>query len=252
MHSFPFLEGVTNMRLFVPEQCADAILKLLPYIPYTLLVVIVAMFLSSLFGLLLAYMKLSGNKVAKSVAVIITEMVRGTPFLILLFVVFYALPELLKMIHINMDGVGKLTYLFITLTLFSGSRLAEVFRSAYEAVDSTQMEAAVSCGLSGFQAFYRIILPQAFYIALPNLGNSLLAVLMETSLGYTIGLVDIMGKAKLINSFSYSTYTLEIYLAVALIYWFLSFLIDRLFGTMEQTAGKPYKMVTDSGKGEKT
>ena len=228
------------MTIFVPEQWLQAIMKLLPYIPYTLLVVLSAMLFSSVFGAILAYMKLSKSRVLKGIASGITEVIRGTPFLILLFVVFYGLPELLKLVHIDMDSAGKLVFLFITLTLFGGCRLAEVFRSAYEAVDETQREAAVSAGLTGFQAFYRIILPQSLYIAVPNLGNSLLAVLLETSLGYTIGLIDIMGKAKLINSLSYGSYTLEVYLAAALIYWFLSFLIDRLFDRIGKTMGKPY------------
>lgn len=237
------------MALFTPEKWLDAIVKLIPYIPYTMLVVVVAMILSSLFGFLLAYMKLQKNKILKGVAIFITEVIRGTPFLILLLVCFYALPELLKVIHIDMTNASKLTYLFITLTLFSGSRIAEVFRSAYEAVNVTQKEAAVSVGLSEFQAFYRIILPQAFYIAIPNIGNSLLAVLMETSLGYTIGLIDIMGKAKLVNSYSYGSYTFEIYIAVAVIYWIISFLIDRLFDFIHKRAGKPYKSVGTNEKG---
>ena len=80
----------------------------------------------------------------------------------------------------------------------------------------------------------RIVIPQAFVIAIPNLGNSLIALLKEGSLAYTIGLIDMMGSGNLIISRNYGAYALETYIALAIIYWGLTLLIENLFKFLEK------------------
>jgi L-cystine transport system permease protein len=101
-------------------------------------------------------------------------------------------------------------------------------RSAYQAIDKGQWEAAVSIGLSPWQAFYRIILPQCVKIVMPNLALSLVALMKEAALAFTIGVVDMMGKAKLMVSNYYGALAMETYLAVALIYWVISFMVQQI------------------------
>ncbi|MFD6442547.1 ABC transporter permease subunit, partial [Peribacillus sp. NPDC060186] len=103
---------------------------------------------------------------------------------------------------------------------------------------------AVSVGLSNTQAYWRIILPQAFVVALPNFGNSLLELMKEGALAYTIGLIDIMGKAELIIAGNYNTHALEIYLALAVIYWILSIAIEQLFLKLEKVFSKGKQLIT--------
>lgn len=224
--------------LFNLPKMGSALLSLLPYIPFVLAMVALSFVLGSLFGFLLAFCKLGKNRFLKDLAYVITAIVRGTPFIVMLFVVFYGLPLLLELAGIDMSGLAKMVYMLITLTLFSGTQLSEVFRSAYEAVQKGQREAALCIGHTEAQAFFRILLPQAFYISIPNIGNALIGIMMETSLGYTIGMIDLLGKAKLVDSLSYGTYTMEIYVAVALIYWALSILIDKGMGLMEKIFGR--------------
>ena len=76
--------------------------------------------------------------------------------------------------------------------------MSEVIRSAYESIDKGQFEAACKCWVKPFQAYRRIIFPQALVVAIPNFGNSLIALLQEGALAYTIGLIDVVGKAELI------------------------------------------------------
>lgn len=101
----------------------------------------------------------------------------------------------------------------------------EVFKSAYLAVPNGQMEAGLSIGLTEFQTFQRILLPQAFHFALPNISNAILNLLKDTALAYTIGLADIMGAGNLLIGRNLGNYSLETYTAVAVVYWTLALLL---------------------------
>ena len=91
------------------------------------------------------------------------------------------------------------------------------------------------------QAIRLIILPQVVYVALPNFGNMLIALIQESSLAYLIGVVDVMGQAKIIDNMSYGAHIIEIYFAVSLLYWLLSLVtgkcVDLLSGKMGKVLG---------------
>ena len=139
---------------------------------------------------------------------------------------------------IDMDNLSRAIFVIITFTLLFGAYVSEVFRSAYETVDRGQYEAAVTIGLSPKQAFFQVMLPQAAVIALPNFGNSVINLMKESALAYTIGLIDLLGRTNLIISKNYGAYGVELYVACLLIYWGLSFLIEQAFLRMESYLGR--------------
>jgi len=239
------------MQIFTFSEFAKTFPKLLPYVGITLLIVTITMLISFVLAMGLAACKLRKNKVLRVLANGYTEIIQGTPFLVLLFVVFYGVPMIFEEFGIDLYGWDKAYFLLIALILFSTSRLSETLRSAYESVDRYQMEAAVSIGLSGPQAMWHVIFPQAFYIALPNIGNVVIASLLETSLGFTIGQIDILGQAKLVNARSYGTYTLEVFMATAIVYWVLTMVIARLTKWGEHALGKGMGMKETVSKKEK-
>ena len=106
-------------------------------------------------------------------------------------------------------------------------------RGAYKSVDKGQYEAAVSIGLTPVQAFTRIVFPQALFHAIPSFGNLVTYLIKEGSLGFTIGLIDIFGKANTLNQNTYSNYILEIYISLALIYWIVALIIEQLLKLLE-------------------
>jgi L-cystine transport system permease protein len=126
---------------------------------------------------------------------------------------------------ISPTGANKLFFVVITLSMFSAASLSEIMRASYQAVDRGQYEAAVSIGLTKVQAFMCIVLPQAFFSAIPNLSNTILFLLKEGSLAYIIGLIDVIGKANYIVGLQLGAYLLETYVALVLIYWPLSIVI---------------------------
>ncbi|WP_296961393.1 amino acid ABC transporter permease [uncultured Dialister sp.] len=221
-------------RPFSPDIIFTSIPALLPYLTVTLVVGVTSILTGSILGMLLAWAKLSGNKVIRALADGYTYIIRCTPSIVLLFIVFYGLPKFMEAeFGIDLDDLSRAVFVIITFTLLFGAYVSEVFRSAYETVDKGQYEAAVTIGLSPKQAFFRVMLPQAAVIALPNFGNSVINLMKESALAYTIGLIDLLGRTNLIIAKNYGAYGIELYVACLLIYWGLSLVIEQAFLRME-------------------
>lgn len=221
-------------RPFSPDIIFTSIPALLPYLTVTLVVGVTSILTGSILGMLLAWAKLSGHKVIRALADGYTYIIRCTPSIVLLFIVFYGLPKFMEAeFGIDLDDLSRAVFVIITFTLLFGAYVSEVFRSAYETVDKGQYEAAVTIGLSPKQAFFRVMLPQAAVIALPNFGNSVINLMKESALAYTIGLIDLLGRTNLIIAKNYGAYGIELYVACLLIYWGLSLVIEQAFFRME-------------------
>ena len=214
------------MRPFEPELILSFIADVLPYLSVTLGVAAASVIGGSLLGAALAWAKLQGGRLLRRLAETYIYMLRCTPSIVLLFIVFYGLPKfLLEVFDYDINDLSRAVFVIITFTLLFAASISEVMRAAYLAVDKGQYEAAVSAGLSPLLALRRIVLPQAAVIALPNFGNSLLSLLKEGSLAYTIGLIDLLGAGQMIVARAYGASALEVYIAVGLIYWLLSLLL---------------------------
>ena len=221
-------------RPFSPDIIFTSIPALLPYLTVTLVVGVTSILTGSILGMLLAWAKLSGHKVIRALADGYTYIIRCTPSIVLLFIVFYGLPKFMEAeFGIDLDDLSRAVFVIITFTLLFGAYVSEVFRSAYETVDKGQYAAAVTIGLSPKQAFFRVMLPQAAVIALPNFGNSVINLMKESALAYTIGLIDLLGRTNLIIAKNYGAYGIELYVACLLIYWGLSLVIEQAFLRME-------------------
>ena len=201
-----------------------------PFFQVTLTCVVITLIVGTVFGFLLAVCKLGKNKVLRHVAYAVTDVIRSMPFLVMLFLLYYGLPKFFPVLN----ALNKMFFLTLGLVIFASCRLSEIMRSAYEAINRNQMEASLCVGLSVPQAMWHVIVPQAFHIALPNMGNLLVGMVLETALGFTIGVYDIMGTAKLINSGEYGAHNMEIYLAAALLYWAISLIIAGITNEMKK------------------
>lgn len=228
----------------------DAFPKLLPFLKVTFLIAGFAVLFGSMFGLVLAMLKLSNNRFAKKFANGYTTIMRCTPSIVLLFLIYYGVPASGEQFGVNLQNIHTGVFVVITFTLQFAAAMSEVIRSAFLSIDRGQFEAAVSVGLTNKQAYWRIVFPQAFVVALPNFGNSLIAVLQEGALAYTIGLIDVVGKANLIIASNYNTHVLEIFLALAIIYWVISLLIEQLFSKLEYIFSRGKKTIGPRDRGK--
>ena len=222
-------------RAFDIGMIAQVLPDLLSYLDVTLLVGFVSIALGSLLGGLLAWVNISGTRPLRWLTVSYVYVMRCTPSIVLLFIVFYGLPKLaFAVFDYDMNDLHRAVFAIITFTLLFGAYISEVFRAAYKAVPRGQYEAAVSAGLTPFQAFRYIMLGQAAIIALPNFGNATINLLKEGSLAYTIGLIDLIGKGNLIIAQNFGAYGIEVYLAAMLIYWVLVLLLEQGFALVEK------------------
>ena len=218
------------MRPFSLQFLFDVFPVLLPFLSATLAVVVGTIFFGSIAGGLLAWAKAGSNRILRRFAHGYTYIIRCTPPIVLLFIVFYGLPKFcLEVLDTNINDYDKLFFVVISFTLLFAAPISEVMRSAYEAINKGQYEAAVSIGLSPWQAFFHIVLPQAAVVALPNFGNSVVSLMKDGSLAYTIGYIDLIGKGQLIVSMNYGAYAIETYLALAILYLIMTLGMEKVF-----------------------
>jgi len=218
--------------------------KILKALPVTMHILIVSLIISLMVGLLVTVGSLSKNKAASSISKGYISFMRGIPTLILIFLIYLGLPQIMAGIGINMAGVKKTTYIIACLGLSTSANMAEMMRTSYLAVDKGQREAAFSVGMTGITAFRRIIFPQAFGIALPTIGNNIILLFKETSLAFTVGVIDMLGKARAVTAASYGTNKLEVYVAAGLLFWAICFLLEKTFKYLEAFYTKGRKQVT--------
>ena len=237
------------MKLFSFSAFLESFPILLPYLPFTLGILGLSLIFSLSFGLFFAWCKLRKNRFVRDLIGLYVQIIQGTPFIVLLFVNYYGIPKLLREgFGVDITGWNKAFYMVLTLSAFGSARMSETMRSAYLAIPKGQTEAALSCGLSPFQAFIHIVMPQALYIALPNLGNLIISNLLETAVGFSIGVIDLVGNARNYNTRTYGVHILEVYVAIALIYWILSLLLAKLTRVLEDILGRHQGVSTSSEK----
>ena len=181
-------------------------------------------------GLLSCIMGMSRIKIVSILSKIYVWLIRGTPFIVQLFVIKYGVPQLVKAIGFTEFNLSIFQAAVATLSLNAGAYMSEIFRGGIQAVDVGQMEAARSLGLPKSKAMLKVILPQALRISIPSLCNQFIITLKDSSLAQVIGLPELFyqGKIYVGNTFkSFETYILVgcVYLVIISI---LSILIRRV------------------------
>ncbi|MCW2758234.1 MAG: transporter substrate-binding protein [Nocardioidaceae bacterium] len=178
-----------------------------------------------------ALARLSGSRVLGGVARVYVSVIRGTPLLVQLFIVFFGFPE----IGIKLPGFVAAC---LALSLNVGGYGAEIIRSSILSVPRGQFEAATTIGMGYAQSLRRIVLPQALRIAVPPLSNTLLSLVKDTSLVSVVLVTELFREAQ--NAASVSNKFLALYMFAALYYWVICFLLslvqDRLEHRLERFA----------------
>lgn len=225
------------MRPFEFIYIFKSIVLLAPFVKITLLVTLLSVFFGTLLGSILALGRLSRSKLARSLALFYIHIIRCTPSIVLLFIVFYGFPALYKSvtgINVYSGLKEKLISVVTALSLLSAASMCELIRSAYLSVDDGQREAAFCCGMSRFQTAVLVIIPQAISAAIPNFCNAVIGLLKQGALAFTIGFVDMMGQAQIIITRAYGAHGLETYIGLALMYWAITIIIEKLLSFVEK------------------
>jgi L-cystine transport system permease protein len=221
-------------RFFTLGYVLAYIPMLLTRIHITFIITICAIQLGLFIGTGIAVVRINRIPVLTQIAAVYVSFMRGTPLIVQLFIAYYGVPNMLINIGININRWDPLFFVIISYTLNEAAFLSELIRGAIISVDKGQIEAAHSIGLTNFQTFRRVTAPQAFRVLLPNLANSVVFLLKDTSLAFAIGTIDVMGMAKSIVARTY--HSLEAYTAAAIIFLVLSILAEKLFSVLFKKA----------------
>ena len=177
-------------------------------------------------GLFVGIARISQFKVLRVLAAIYADCIRGTPLLVQIFLIYFALPMV----------IGQRVEPFIAAVaacgINSGAYVSEIFRAGIQAIDIGQMEAGRSLGMTWWQTMYSIILPQAIRNILPPLGNEFIAMLKDSSLVSVIGFEELTRRGQLIIAQTYGSF--EIWMTVAILYLIMTLAISRIVSLLEK------------------
>ena len=180
-----------------------------------------AVFFGCIIGLFMALGKMSKNILLRYPSIVYIEFFGGSPLLVLLFLVYFGLPQMVG------HPVDRFWSAVLVLSLNSGAYIAEIFRGGIQSIDRGQTEAARSLGMTHVQAMRHVILPQAFKRVIPPMGNEFIAMMKDTSLVSVIGLAELARTGQLIIANNYRA--MEIWFVVAIIYICMTVLISEFF-----------------------
>jgi L-cystine transport system permease protein len=226
-------------KAFDPMLILEFIPTLIHYLGVTLQILVASIILGLILGIAAAIPRIFKIPLLNQLVIVYISFIRGTPIIIQLFLVFYGIPALLMLINVDISRMDPFYFVVMTYGISNGASFAEIFRGALQSVDYGQTEAAYSVGMTNSQNFFRIILPQAIMIAFPNMSNTVIGSLKDTSLAFTIGVMDMMGRGEtLIAS---TAHAIEVYISLSIIYYAVVLLFEKIFRKMEKYLNRYHK-----------
>jgi His/Glu/Gln/Arg/opine family amino acid ABC transporter permease subunit len=222
----------------------DMLIEYGPYFWKGTKVTVILSFNSVVLGVILAvflaFMKMSKNKILSKIAAVYVDIIRGTPLIVQLWIVYLQLSKLVAFPDVIIGGVDMTRYLpcLIALTMNSGAYVSEIIRGGILSVDKGQTEAARSLGMSHWMSMRLVILPQATRTILPAIGNELVTMIKETAIIQYLGIADIMYARNTVATITYSI--LPSYYCAAIIYLALNIVSTRGLRIWERKLQRAY------------
>ncbi len=192
----------------------------------TIKITAISVMLGVIIGMFMGISRICNVKIIRIIAAVYVDFIRGTPLLIQIFLVYFALPI------ISGQRIDPYIAAISACGINSGAYVAEIFRAGIQAIDVGQMEAGRSLGMSWAQTMRYIIIPQAFKQVIPPLGNEFIALLKDSSLVSVIGFEELTRRGQLIIAQTYGS--LEIWTSVAIIYLAMTLTISRFVAYLER------------------
>ncbi len=191
----------------------------------TLYISALSIALAIVLALLGALGRLSKNPIASGISGFYVSLIRGTPLLVQIFIWYLGLPQLGILLKAEVAGI-------LALGVNYGAYMTEIFRAGIQAIGKGQHEAAYALGMSASQTFRRIVLPQAFRIVIPPIGNEFIAMMKDSSLVYVMGVWELTFRANKIGRQNFRA--METFIIAAAFYWILTVIFQLLQGKLEE------------------
>ena len=192
---------------------------------FTLILAFFTVFLGVIIGTIFALMKISRNVILNMIASTYVEIIRGTPLLVQLYIIFYGLPYAGLELPDMIAGV-------LALSINSSAYVAEIIRGGINAIDKGQMEAARSLGMSYNRAMMSIIIPQAVKNIIPVLGNEFIVIIKESSIVSVIGIHELSYNADTVRGNIFRPF--EPLLVSAFMYFIMTFTLSKFMKRVEE------------------
>jgi glutamine transport system permease protein len=212
------------------DETVDIIVAALPILlkglQVTLYIFVIAIILGFLIGLVVALFKLAPIKLLNWIAKVYVDAIRGTPFIVQLFFIYFGVNSL-HLVSLNNTTAG-----IITVAINAGAYFAEIIRAGIQSIDKGQTEAARSIGFTEAQTMRYVVLPQAFRRMLPTITNQSIISLKDTSLLSVIGIADLTQQGQIQASATFEAF--KIWLAVGIIYFIIIYLLTLLANFVER------------------
>ncbi|MGM0124550.1 cystine transport system permease [Enterococcus sp. AZ194] len=224
--------------MYIPKLDVQLMIDSVPFLmtglPYTIGISVVTFFFGNVIGILLTVLGLLPSRIIRGLVRFYISFLRGVPGLVLLFLLYFGLPYQLN----------ALTAACICFSLTSSAFIAEIYRGSIAGVSSGQWDAAYALGLPFGKVMRKIILPQAFRISVPALGNVAMDLLKGTSLAAMITIPDIFQKAKIVGGRTFDY--MSLYILVAIMYWLLCVAIGWGQTKLEKHYTNRYQMKSEA------
>ncbi len=230
-------------KIFDINAVFTSIPRLLKVLPVSLEITFISMIVGLVLGLIFAVIRIKKIPVLRQIIVVFISFIRGTPMIVQLYLTYNGIPLLLKFINAqygtsyNINAVPAMLFVLVTFAFNEAAYNSETIRAALQSVNKGQIEAAESLGMTYFQVLKRVILPEALVVAIPPLGNALIGLLKGTSLAFVAGVIEMTAQGKIISGSTFRFF--EVYLALAIIYWALTIIIEQILRLLEKKLSIP-------------
>ncbi len=211
----------------------DCLKRMVSGLPLTLELASLSLIFGAILGLLIAFMRLSGNRIVSTLGWIYVQIIRSTPLLVLLFLIYYGSGQYEAVRNSILWPYLREPFYCALLSLIinSSGYAAEIIRGGLRAVPANEIEAARACGMSGILLYRRIILPIAIRQALPAFSNEIIAMVKATSIVSLVTLMEVTGIASEIASETYRP--IPVFIAAGAIYLGINFILTRFIQAFE-------------------
>jgi len=217
---------------FDPKFFLYEITVAVSYIPVVAVLSIIPLIAGLVIGALLAISRVYRVKFVQNFAQAYVVVMRSIPVLLQMFMAYYAVRAVYSVFGWNLAEINKTVVVIIVFILNATSSLSEGFRSALLSVDASQYEASHSIGMTRPHSLIYVILPQSLPVAVPVIGSVFIGIIKSSSAAYLMGVIEMIKGTEMKTAGNYRY--LEAYCAVAVIYWLITLIIERITHSLEK------------------
>ena len=210
------------------------LLEVLPYLKSTIFIALASFILSTIIALIISSCLMLNIRGFNKFFKVYISFFRSTPLMSQLFLFYFGLPQIFP----SLTRLSSLVILIMVMSLNEAAFMAEIIRGAFLSIPKGQFDAAKSIGMTTKELLRHIIIPQVIRIALPGLVNCTICLIKGSSIGFTVGVMDIMTAAKIVTGRTYRT--MEVYAAILLIYWVVVIVMTKFQSKLEIRLNRGY------------